>query len=109
MRTSQTHVRTNIAANCPLSAGFDALGTIIANIGLESRANLVTSGELSHVYHLVKPEADEGDDVEKRGGKIMSEVFLTRLLSTKVCHTHWVAQLCEYTLRECMYMQGHGA
>ena len=50
---------------------------------MESRGNLVTSGELAHVYHLVKVEADEGDDGEKRG-KIMSEVFLTRLLSTKV-------------------------
>ena len=44
----------------------------------------MTSGELSHIFHLVKNEPDEGDDVEKRGGKIMSEVFLTRLLSTKV-------------------------
>lgn len=66
------------------ATGFDALGTIIANIGAESRGNMMMSGELSHVYHLVKTEADEGDDVEKRGGKIMSEVFLTRLLSTKV-------------------------
>ena len=66
------------------AAGVDALGTIIANIGAESRANMMMSGELSHVYHLVKTEADDGDDVEKRGGKIMSEVFLTRLLSTKV-------------------------
>ena len=64
---------------------MDALGTIIANVGIESRANLVTSGELAHVFHLVKSEPDDGDDGEKRGGKIMSEVFLTRLLSTKVC------------------------
>ena len=67
-----------------ITSGFDTLGTIIANIGAESRGNMMTSGELSHVFHLVKTEADEGDDVEKRGGKIMSEVFLTRLLSTKV-------------------------
>ena len=71
------------------SAGFDALGTIIANIGTESRANLVTSGELSHIFHLVKPEADEGDESVEKRGKIMSEVFLTRLLSTKVyLHVH---------------------
>ena len=67
-----------------ITTDFDTLGTIIANIGAESRGNMMTSGELSHVFHLVKTEADEGDDVEKRGGKIMSEVFLTRLLSTKV-------------------------
>ena len=48
-------------------AGFDALGTIIANIGAESRGNMMTSGELSHIFHLVKNEPDEGDDVEKRG------------------------------------------
>ena len=67
-----------------ITTDFDTLGTIIANIGAESRGNMMSSGELSHVFHLVKVEADEGDDVEKRGGKIMSEVFLTRLLSTKV-------------------------
>lgn len=44
----------------------------------------MTSGEYSHIFHLVKTDPDEGDDLEKRGGKIMSEVFLTRLLSTKV-------------------------
>ena len=27
----------------------------------------MTSGELSHIFHLVKNEPDEGDDVEKRG------------------------------------------
>ena len=73
--------------------GVDALGTIIANIGIESRAALVTSGELSHIYHLVKTEADEGNDVEKRG-KIVSEVFLTRLLSTKVCVLTLYTTMC---------------
>ena len=88
-----------------LSAGFDALGTIIANIGTESRANLVTSGELSHVFHLVRPEADEGDDSVEKRGKIMSEVFLTRLLSTKVHfhvhHVHACTCTCTYMLYVC--------
>ena len=73
-----------VPSHALVPSGYDTLGTIIANIGVESRGNMMTSGELSHVFHLVRTEADEGDDVEKRGGKIMSEVFLTRLLSTKV-------------------------
>ena len=89
-----------------LSAGFDALGTIIANSGTESRANLVTSGELSHVFHLVRPEADEGDDSVEKRGKIMSEVFLTRLLSTKVhLHVHHVhVHACAWCTCTCIYM-----
>ena len=76
-----------VPSHALVPSGYDTLGTIIANIGVESRGgNMMTSGELSHVFHLVRTEADEGDDVEKRGGKIMSEVFLTRLLSTKVSY-----------------------
>ena len=47
----------------------------------------------------MKPEVDEGEDGEKRG-KIMSEVFLTRLLSTKVqgrnLMSHFVMILTAY-------------
>ena len=86
-----------VPSRMPITTGFDTLGTIIANIGAESRGNMMTSGELSHVFHLVRTEADEGDDVEKRGGKIMSEVFLTRLLSTKVS-SHYNTCTCIVTL-----------
>ena len=64
-------------------SGFDTLGTIIANINV-SRGSLLSS-EAPRVYHLVKPELGEAEDGGPRqGAKIMSEVFLTRLLSTKV-------------------------
>ena len=48
----------------------------------------MSASELSSLFHLVKPETD---DPEGSGGtKIMSEVFLTRLLSTKVCENREV-------------------
>ena len=68
----------------PPLPGFDTLGTIIANANSSGQA-LLTSAELPHVYHLVKPETgDQGEEGPRQGAKIMSEVFLTRLLSTKV-------------------------
>ena len=41
----------------------------------------MSASEMNKVYHLVKPEPEDGDG---SGQKIMSEVYLTRLLSTKV-------------------------
>jgi plexin A len=58
---------------------FDHVGTIIANLNSSAA---VTSGP--QVYHLTKPEHGDGDEgTGPRQGKILSEVFLTRLLSTK--------------------------
>lgn len=40
------------------------------------------------VWHLVKNH-DHGDQKEgERGSKMVSEIYLTRLLATKVRHTH---------------------
>lgn len=71
-------------------SGFDTLGTIIANMGSTGlRASLMPT-ELNRVYHLVKPEVADGDEAGPyQGAKIMSEVFLTRLLSTKVRREAW--------------------
>ena len=51
-----------------------------------NRQSMILPGDGPNVYHLVKPEQDDSGDGEgQRGQKIVSEVFLTRLLSTKVC------------------------
>ena len=47
------------------------------------RTSVLMPTEISHVYHLVKPEPEEPGE-GTRQQKIVSEVFLTRLLSTKV-------------------------
>eukprot|EP00731_Ephydatia_muelleri_P021674 Em0014g265a len=62
---------------------FDTIGTIISNMSAQSsRISLMSDGP--RVYHLVKPEAAQsGQEGEQRHGKIVSEVFLTRLLATK--------------------------
>jgi hypothetical protein len=58
---------------------FDHVGTIISNLNSSST---LPSG--ARVFHLIKPEQWEAEDgVGPRQGKILSEVFLTRLLSTK--------------------------
>ena len=63
-----------------LISGFDHVGTIIANL---NSSNHISSGP--QVYHLTKPEqSDIEEGTGPRQGKILSEVFLTRLLSTKV-------------------------
>ncbi len=59
------------------------LGTIIANISANNRGSVYMPSDLPHTYHLVKPEPEDPTDGQ-RGQKIVSEVFLTRLLSTKV-------------------------
>ncbi len=87
-----------------LCVGFDMLGTIIANMSADSR----TSGnfELSHIYHLVKPEPEDPADGQ-RGQKIVSEVFLTRLLSTKVstCIDIHILHIWEEHRNSHIYMQ----
>ena len=70
-----------------LSPVVDTLGTIVSNIGATSPAPLLHSVESQSVFHLVKPEAAEGIEnghVPGKEKKILTEVFLTRLLSTKV-------------------------
>ena len=77
-----------------VGSGYDTLGTIISNISAANRSSMVmSSSELSHVYHLVKPDAEDGD-VAGGGTRIMSEVFLTRLLSTKVLGIGWRGVSC---------------
>lgn len=62
---------------------YDTLGTIIANMSVADRnAGNMSASELGCLFHLVVPDVDEVDGTA--GTKIMSEVFLTRLLSTKV-------------------------
>ncbi len=65
---------------------MDTLGTIIANMSSADQRSSLLPSELNRVYHLVKPETGyEGEEGgPHQGARIMSEVFLTRLLSTKV-------------------------
>ena len=66
----------------PPPHSVDTIGTIIAN----NRATAVRPNFLQddsdQLYHIVRP--DEAGASGTGGGKIISEVFLTRLLSTKV-------------------------
>ena len=66
----------------PSTPVVDTIGTIIANnrAATASRPDFLQD-ERDQLYHIVKP--DESASGEGRG-KIISEVFLTRLLSTKV-------------------------
>ncbi len=66
---------------------FDVPGTIITSASVTSTTSLLHTaaiqsysdgGSNNKIYHLVKPDTGEGES------KIVSEVFLTRLLSTKV-------------------------
>ncbi|XP_019851565.1 PREDICTED: plexin-A1-like [Amphimedon queenslandica] len=65
------------------AVGYDVPGTIVASASITSQTSLLASVNSpsfdtnTRLFHLVKPEANEGDQ------KIVSEVFLTRLLSTK--------------------------
>ncbi len=62
---------------------YDTMGTIIANMSVDDRCSRnMSASELSSLYHIVKPDTDDAEGTT--GTKIMSEVFLTRLLSTKV-------------------------
>ncbi len=60
------------------------MGTIIANISTNNNESVYMPSDL---YHLVKPDPEDPTDGQ-RGQKIVSEVFLTRLLSTKVSYSH---------------------
>ncbi|XP_064399093.1 plexin-A1-like isoform X2 [Halichondria panicea] len=73
---------------------FDMLGTIIANISANNRGSVYMPSDLPHTYHLVKPEPEDPTDGQ-RGQKIVSEVFLTRLLSTKRILQTYVDELFE--------------
>ena len=63
---------------------FDVPGTIITSASVTSQTSLLNAAVLqsfdasNKLYHLIKPDTGEGES------KIVSEVFLTRLLSTKV-------------------------
>ena len=64
---------------------MDTIGTIVANHNAANGGakSDFLSTDSQPVCHLVKAD-ESGGDREGRG-KIISEVFLTRLLSTKVC------------------------
>ena len=62
----------------------DTIGTIIANNRATAMRPDFLQDERDQLYHIVRPD-EAGANGEGRG-KIISEVFLTRLLSTKVCH-----------------------
>eukprot|EP00731_Ephydatia_muelleri_P021675 Em0014g266a len=101
-RNPQPHFRLIPRNERPLSMiSLDTLGTMIANISSPSRSSLMIPTEEERTYHLVsvgwwmRPEAaDPAVTVEsgasRPGTKIMSEVFLTRLLSTKLVPQYFI-------------------
>jgi len=66
-----------------MTTGFDLMGTIISNMAAGNRTSMFMAPDFGNIYHLVKPDPEDPADGQ-RGQKIVSEVFLTRLLSTKV-------------------------
>lgn len=76
----------------PPPHSVDTIGTIIANNRASAMRPDFLQDEKDQLYHIVR--SDEAGAAGEGRGKIISEVFLTRLLSTKV------ATWC--TLRVCM-------
>ena len=79
-----------------LPHSVDTIGTIIANNRATAMRPDFLQDEKDQLYHIVRP--DEAGAAGEGRGKIISEVFLTRLLSTKVaswCTLHVCA--CVHT------------
>lgn len=81
----------------PPPHSVDTIGTIIANNRATAMRPDFLQDEKDQLYHIVRP--DEAGAAGEGRGKIISEVFLTRLLSTKVAtwrtlHVHTCVHTC---------------
>ena len=62
----------------------DTIGTIVANTSASPQQADIFADDSQRICHIVKQDESAGANGEARNAKIISEVFLTRLLSTKV-------------------------